>query len=114
MGFAGYVTVCMQLYCVDFHCLSLHVSAYMVIFKCVGYFYFQIPKGFCCFFFAFFSRGHTLHISICVFPVLFSFVNFVVSDKQQEKASRQTHTQETTKLTKENSTGKTQMDTCRV
>jgi hypothetical protein len=30
MGFAGYVSVCLQLYCVGFHCLSLHVSAYVV------------------------------------------------------------------------------------
>jgi hypothetical protein len=33
MGFAGYVSVCVQLYCVTFHCLSLHVSVYMAIFK---------------------------------------------------------------------------------
>jgi hypothetical protein len=32
MGFAGYVSVCMQLYCVSFHCLTLDVSAYMAIF----------------------------------------------------------------------------------
>jgi hypothetical protein len=65
MGFAGYVSVCVQLYCVGFHCLSLHVSAYMAIFRRVGYFIF-----------------------ICL--------------------------KETTKITKENSTGKTQMKTCRV
>jgi hypothetical protein len=41
VGFAGYVSVCVQLYCVGFHCLSLHVSTYMTIFRCVGYFYFQ-------------------------------------------------------------------------
>jgi hypothetical protein len=35
-------------------------------------------------------------------------------NKNKEKASRQTHTHETRKLTKENSTGKTQMETCRV
>jgi hypothetical protein len=29
MGIAGYVSVCVQLYCVGFHCLSLQVSAYM-------------------------------------------------------------------------------------
>jgi hypothetical protein len=44
MGFAGYVTVCMQLYCVSFYRLSLHVSAYMAIFKCVGYFNFHMPE----------------------------------------------------------------------
>jgi hypothetical protein len=37
MGIAGYVSICVQLYCVGFHCLSLHVSAYMAIFKCVGW-----------------------------------------------------------------------------
>jgi hypothetical protein len=42
MGFAGYVSVCVHLYCVSFHCLSLHVSAYMAIFKYVGYFTFII------------------------------------------------------------------------
>jgi hypothetical protein len=79
MGFAGYVSVCVQLYCVGFHCLSLHVSFYMGIFRCVGYFI--LLEGFC--FgapFAFlFSRGQTLHVSICFFPLLFSFVIFVVS-----------------------------------
>jgi hypothetical protein len=49
--FARYVTVCVQLYCISCHCLTLHVSAYMAIFGC-----------------------HTLHVSICVFPVLFVFV----------------------------------------
>jgi hypothetical protein len=42
MGFAGYITVCVQLYCVSCHCLSLHVSAYMAIFRCVEYFYFHM------------------------------------------------------------------------
>jgi hypothetical protein len=41
MGFAGYVSVCVQLYCVGFHCLLLHVSAYMAILMCVGYFHFS-------------------------------------------------------------------------
>jgi hypothetical protein len=40
MGFAGYVTVFVQLYCVSCHCLTLHVSTYMAIFRCMGYFYF--------------------------------------------------------------------------
>jgi hypothetical protein len=34
-------------------------------------------EGFC--FAAFFSRAHTLHVSICVFSVLFSFAIFDVS-----------------------------------
>jgi hypothetical protein len=42
MGFAGYVTACVQLYCVSFHRLSPHVSAYMAISKGVGYFYFHM------------------------------------------------------------------------
>jgi hypothetical protein len=37
MAIAGYVSVCVQLYCVGFHSLSLHVSAYMAIFMCLGY-----------------------------------------------------------------------------
>jgi hypothetical protein len=64
MGFAVYVSV-MQPYCVGFHCLSLHVSAYMAIFRRAGYFIF-----------------------ICL--------------------------KETTKITEEKSTGKTQMETCRM
>jgi hypothetical protein len=90
MGFAGYVSVCVQLYCVGFHCISLHVSAYLSIFRCVGYFIFICLKDSASL--LFFSRGHTLHVSICVFPVL--------------QATRQTHTQGTTKITKENGTEK--------
>jgi hypothetical protein len=44
VSFAGYVTAFVQLYCVSFHCFSLHVSAYMAIFKCVGYFYFHMSN----------------------------------------------------------------------
>jgi hypothetical protein len=62
MSFAGYVSVCVQLYCVGFHCLSLHVSAYMAIFT-------------------------------------------LQADKHTPKET-------TTKIAKENSTGKTQMETC--
>jgi hypothetical protein len=40
MGIAGDVSVCVQLYYVGFHCLSLHVSAYIAIFRHVGYFIF--------------------------------------------------------------------------
>jgi membrane associated rhomboid family serine protease len=79
MGFAGYVAFCVQLYCVGFHCLTPHVSANMAIFRCVGYFYFHCLKesALLFFFLPFLSRGHTLHVSICVFPVLFSFINFL-------------------------------------
>jgi hypothetical protein len=51
MGFAGYVAVCVQLYCRCFTVLHLvssfarHVSAYMAIFMCVGCFHFRIPEG---------------------------------------------------------------------
>jgi hypothetical protein len=44
LDFAGYVSICVQLYCVGFHCLSLNVSAYMAIFTCVGYFIFVCLK----------------------------------------------------------------------
>jgi hypothetical protein len=33
LSFAGYVTVCVQLYCVGFHCPSLHVSATILYFS---------------------------------------------------------------------------------
>jgi hypothetical protein len=78
MGIASYVSVCVQLYCVGFNCLSLHVSAYMAIFKCVGYFIFICLKDsasllfFCLFF-------HM--VTHCMFPsVFFSsvFLRFVV------------------------------------
>jgi hypothetical protein len=56
MGIAGYVSVCVQLYCV-----SLNVSAYMAIFRCVGYFIFICLKDSASLlFFLPFSRGHTL------------------------------------------------------
>jgi hypothetical protein len=78
MVIAGYVFVCVQRYCVGFHCLSLHVSAYMAIFRCVGYFIFICLKDSASLLSStFFSRGHSLHVFICVF--LFSFVIFVVS-----------------------------------
>jgi hypothetical protein len=80
MGFAGYVPVCVQLYCFGFHRLSLHVSAYMTIFKCVGY---------------------------------FIFIYSTEQTNNKEKASRHTR-KERTKITKENGTEKTQMETCRV
>jgi hypothetical protein len=77
MDIAGYVTVCVQLYCVVFHCLSLHVSAYMAIFKCVGYLFSYAWRILLR---CFFPRGHTLHVfRLCFVPVLFSFVIFVVS-----------------------------------
>jgi hypothetical protein len=68
MGFAGYVTVCVQLYCVSCHCLTPYVSACMAIFKCVVYFCFYMPEGICFigfFFFAFFftwSNSERFHL----------------------------------------------------
>jgi hypothetical protein len=46
-----YCRLCFHLHAallyVGFHCLSLHVSAYMAIFRCVGFFiYFHMLKGF--------------------------------------------------------------------
>jgi hypothetical protein len=47
--------------------VSLHVSAYMAIFMCVGYFIFICLKDSVSLLFSvFFSRGHTQHVSICV------------------------------------------------
>jgi hypothetical protein len=64
MGFAGYVSVCVQLCCVRFHCLSLHVSAYMAIFRCVGYFIFICLKDSASLLFSafFFSRSSRFHL----------------------------------------------------
>jgi hypothetical protein len=73
MGFAGYVSLCMQLYCVGFHCLSLHVSAYMAIFMSVGYFIFICLKdsALLLFFCLFFTWSH------CKFPSV-GFVKYEV------------------------------------
>jgi hypothetical protein len=73
--YAGYVSVWVQLYYVGFHCLTLHVSAYMAIFRCLGYFIFIcLKESASLFLFAFFSCGHTLHVSICVFLCCFSLL----------------------------------------
>jgi hypothetical protein len=85
MDIAGYVSVCVKLYCVGFHCLSLHVSAYMAIFKCVGFFIYLFSYAWrillCCFFFfgsLSFFHVFTLHVfHLCFVPVLFSFYFFV-------------------------------------
>jgi hypothetical protein len=65
MRIAGYDSVCVQLYCVSFHCFTtcfgLHGHRQMC-----RIFYFHMLEGFCfAAFFAFFSRGHTLNVSIC-------------------------------------------------
>jgi hypothetical protein len=79
MDITGYVSVCSAQLCwfsLSFTtCFGLrgHLQVCRI-------FYFHILEGFClaAFFLPFFSRGHTLHDSICVFSVLFSFVIFVV------------------------------------
>jgi lipoprotein signal peptidase len=90
MSFASYVAVCVQLYCVICHCLTLHVSAYMAIFKCVVYFYFHMSEGICFAGFPpppFFSHVVTLHVSICVLLCC-----FVKTYKQQRKKQADKHT----------------------
>jgi hypothetical protein len=79
MGFAGYVAAaCSFIVDVSCHCFRLHVSAYMAIFRRVGYFYFYIPEGICFAGFCLFCTwSHFARIRLC-FPVLFFFVNFVV------------------------------------
>jgi hypothetical protein len=74
MGFAGYVSVCVQLYCVGFHCLSLHVSVYMAIFRSVGALLCWFPLSFTtCF-------GLHGHLQVCMsFIVLVSTVFHYVS-----------------------------------
>jgi hypothetical protein len=56
---------------VDVHCLTfscrcstLHVSAYMAIFKCVGYVNFHMTEGFCSS--AFLPFFHV--VTVCTFP----------------------------------------------
>jgi hypothetical protein len=93
---------------------SLHVSAYMAIFRCVGYFH--ILEGFCfAAFSAFFSHGHSacFHVFFLCFP---SFCAAIAAQKRQTTKTEQAdkHTRkETTKITKENRE-KAQMETCRV
>jgi hypothetical protein len=71
LGFARYVAVCRQLYCRCYTVLhlaslfTLHVSAYMAIFRCVGCFIFVFLKESASL--VLLARGYTLDISICVF-----------------------------------------------
>jgi hypothetical protein len=47
-------------------CSTLHDSAYMAIFRCVGCFYFHIPEGICfAAFVAIVARGYTMQFLIC-------------------------------------------------
>jgi hypothetical protein len=79
---------------VGFHCLSLDVSAYMSIFKCVGYFYFRVPEGIC-------FAGPPPHV---VTHCTFAFVS----------ACGQTHTQNNEINEGKQHRNKTQMETFRV
>jgi hypothetical protein len=71
MSFADYVAVCVQLYCrVSCHCFTLHVSAYMAIFRCVGCYYSHVLEGIC--FAGFFCILHVVTLCawlrFCTFP----------------------------------------------
>jgi hypothetical protein len=65
-----------------FHCLTfscrcstLHVSAYMAIFRCVWCFTFIFLKeSASLFLLPFLARGYTLHVSICIFLLCFSLI----------------------------------------
>jgi hypothetical protein len=61
--------------------VSVHISAYMAIFKCVGCFIsICLKDSASLLFFLPFSRGQTLHVfHLCFVHVLSSFVIFVVS-----------------------------------
>jgi hypothetical protein len=58
-----------QLHCVSCHFLTLHVSAYMAIFRCVAYFYFYIFEGICFASFFFLPFFHV--VTLCTFPFVF-------------------------------------------
>jgi hypothetical protein len=112
MGFAGYVSFCVQLYCVGFHCFTacfglhghLHVCR-IFIFICLKDSA-SLP----------FLRGHNMHVfHLCFVLALFSFVNFVVSLRVCLLALSLLFVCLSTKITKENSTGtKHKWKTCRV
>jgi hypothetical protein len=80
MSIAGYVSVCVQLYCVGFHCFTTCFGLHGHLQVC-RIFYFHILEGFC---FA-------------------AFLPFFFTWSHKDRASRQTHIhKETTKITKEN------------
>jgi hypothetical protein len=74
MSFAGYVAVCVQLYCVSCHCLTLYVHLQVCSIFLFTYVWRNLLRWFLL---PFFARGHTARLHLC-FSVLFSFVNFVV------------------------------------
>jgi hypothetical protein len=78
--FNGYCRLCFRLraalLCFGFHCLSLHVSAYMAIFRCVEYLFSYVRRILLrCFFWfaALFSRRHPLYVFHLCFLCCFSF-----------------------------------------
>jgi hypothetical protein len=65
----GFCWLCYRLraaFCAGFHCLSLHVSAYMAIFRCVGYFILICLKDSASLVFAFFFFLHV--VTLCTVP----------------------------------------------
>jgi hypothetical protein len=69
-------TVCVQLYCVSCHFLTLHVSAYMAIFRGVGCYYSRVLEGTC--FAGFFLSVSCTWLRFCTFPYVFSCSIFLV------------------------------------
>jgi hypothetical protein len=59
---------------VSCHCFTLHVSAYMTIFRCIGCYYCHVLEGtyFAGFFFLYLTRGYVFVGFYMCFPVLFS------------------------------------------
>jgi hypothetical protein len=122
MAFAGYVAVCVQLYCRCFTVLHLVSLFYTTCFGLYGHlqvcrmFYFRIPEGIC---FADFTCTwlHFARFHLC-FPVLFSSLILLfhacvfVCLPFLVPCCRQTHTHETAKLTRkteqENTNGNVQ------
>jgi hypothetical protein len=67
MGIADYVSVCVQLYCIGFHCFTTYFGLHGYLQVC-RIFYFHMLEGFCftAFFCLFFTWSHT-----ACFPFVF-------------------------------------------
>jgi hypothetical protein len=127
--FNGYCRLCFHLRAallyVGFHRLSLHVSAYMAIFQCVGFFIYLFSYA------AFFSSLPFFHVvTLCMFLFVFFFGVFcllilvvfdcsvllerLISQHRPDKNHNKGQAK-TPKNTKQNSTGtKHKRTTCRV
>jgi hypothetical protein len=82
-GFAGYVSACVQLYCVGLHCFSLHDSAYMAIFKRrINYLYMLEGLCFAVLFCLFFHV-----VTLCTFPFVFFLCRVQSAEKSNEAES---------------------------